>query len=161
MASPVVAGALALIASGVDRAIISPASVKQALCATANRLPNLNMFEQGCGKLDLIGAYQVCTLLHTLHSNYIYPDKIFSHLDTRKENRLGFFFEVNTCLGRVEKKNRARMILLKNTNGADSVSNKNTTDDASINNTFLYTYFLYNLVYLILTRQSNHVVLFG
>ena len=45
----------------LDRAdIINPASMKQALIASARRLPdsNVNMFEQGHGKLDLIRAYQ-------------------------------------------------------------------------------------------------------
>lgn len=38
---------------------VNPASVKQALMASARRLPNANMFEQGHGKLDLVKAYQV------------------------------------------------------------------------------------------------------
>lgn len=59
VASPVVAGAIALLASGVPRHHLSPASVKQALCVTAIRLPGPNMFEQGHGKLDLISAYEV------------------------------------------------------------------------------------------------------
>ncbi|XP_041986880.1 membrane-bound transcription factor site-1 protease [Aricia agestis] len=58
VASPVVAGAIALLASGVPRQNLSPASVKQALSVTARRLPGFNMFEQGHGKLDLISAYQ-------------------------------------------------------------------------------------------------------
>lgn len=59
VASPVVAGAIALLASGVPRHNLTPAAVKQALCMTALRLPGPNMFEQGHGKLDLISAYQV------------------------------------------------------------------------------------------------------
>lgn len=59
MASPVVAGAIALLASGVPRQHLTPAAVKQALCITARRLVGPNMFEQGHGKLDLISAYQV------------------------------------------------------------------------------------------------------
>ncbi|XP_050684015.1 membrane-bound transcription factor site-1 protease isoform X2 [Leptidea sinapis] len=58
VASPVVAGAIALLASGVPRQNLTPASVKQALCVTARRLQGPNMFEQGHGKLDLISAYQ-------------------------------------------------------------------------------------------------------
>ncbi|XP_039763502.1 membrane-bound transcription factor site-1 protease [Pararge aegeria] len=58
VASPVVAGAIALLASGVPRQNLTPASVKQALTITARRLPGPNMFEQGHGKLDLISAYQ-------------------------------------------------------------------------------------------------------
>jgi len=43
----------------LDRAhVINPASMKQALMASARRLPDVNMFEQGHGKLDLIRAYQ-------------------------------------------------------------------------------------------------------
>ena len=53
---------LCLIFSSVlDRMdVINPASMKQALIASARRLPdsNVNMFEQGHGKLDLIKAYQ-------------------------------------------------------------------------------------------------------
>ena len=59
VASPVVAGAIALLASGVPRQNLTPAAVKQALCITARRLSGPNMFEQGHGKLDLISAYQV------------------------------------------------------------------------------------------------------
>lgn len=39
--------------------VINPASMKQALMASARRLPGVNMFEQGHGKLDLLKAYQV------------------------------------------------------------------------------------------------------
>lgn len=60
MASPVVAGAVALLASGVlHKKNLTPASMKQALMASARRLPGVNMFEQGHGKLDLLKAYQV------------------------------------------------------------------------------------------------------
>lgn len=62
VASPVVAGAVTLLYSSVlDRGdVINPASMKQALMASARRLPdaNVNMFEQGHGKLDLVKAYQ-------------------------------------------------------------------------------------------------------
>ncbi|XP_069113191.1 membrane-bound transcription factor site-1 protease-like [Argopecten irradians] len=60
VASPVVVGAITLLYSAVlDRAhVINPASMKQALMASARRLPDVNMFEQGHGKLDLIKAYQ-------------------------------------------------------------------------------------------------------
>lgn len=60
VASPVVVGAITLLYSAVlDRAhVINPASMKQALMASARRLPEVNMFEQGHGKLDLIKAYQ-------------------------------------------------------------------------------------------------------
>lgn len=61
VASPVVAGAVTLLASGVLHRgnAINPASMKQALMASARRLPGVNMFEQGHGKLDLLKAYQV------------------------------------------------------------------------------------------------------
>lgn len=59
VASPVVAGAVTLLASAVDKDILNPASMKQALMASARRLPAANMFEQGHGKLDLVKAYQV------------------------------------------------------------------------------------------------------
>ena len=39
--------------------VLNPASMKQALMASARRLPDTNMFEQGHGKLDLVKAYQV------------------------------------------------------------------------------------------------------
>lgn len=61
VASPVVAGAVTLLASGVLHrgGIINPASMKQALMASARRLSGVNMFEQGHGKLNLIKAYQI------------------------------------------------------------------------------------------------------
>lgn len=61
MASPVVAGAVTLLASGVLHRgeDINPASVKQALMASARRIPGVNMFEQGHGKLNLVKAYQI------------------------------------------------------------------------------------------------------
>lgn len=37
---------------------INPASMKQALMASARRLPGVPIFEQGWGKLDLVRAYQ-------------------------------------------------------------------------------------------------------
>uniref|UniRef100_T1J4A8 Membrane-bound transcription factor site-1 protease n=1 Tax=Strigamia maritima TaxID=126957 RepID=T1J4A8_STRMM len=61
VASPVVAGAVTLLASGVLHRgnVINPASMKQALMASARRLTGVNMFEQGSGKLDLLKAYQI------------------------------------------------------------------------------------------------------
>ena len=38
---------------------MNPASVKQSLMASARRLPGVNMFEQGHGKLDLVRAYHL------------------------------------------------------------------------------------------------------
>ena len=39
--------------------MVNPASMKQALMASARRLPGVNMYEQGQGKLDLVRAYQI------------------------------------------------------------------------------------------------------
>ncbi|KAL7294624.1 hypothetical protein TKK_0011928 [Trichogramma kaykai] len=63
VASPVVTGAVALLTSaflfpnGSFHHKITPASVKQALMETATKLPNIGMFEQGAGRLDLLSAY--------------------------------------------------------------------------------------------------------
>uniref|UniRef100_A0A1S4H8N6 Membrane-bound transcription factor site-1 protease n=1 Tax=Anopheles gambiae TaxID=7165 RepID=A0A1S4H8N6_ANOGA len=57
VASPMVAGAVTLIASGVlDRpgVDLNPASMKQALIEGAERLADNNMFEQGHGKLNIL-----------------------------------------------------------------------------------------------------------
>lgn len=43
----------------LNRELVNPASMKQALIASARRLPGVNMFEQGHGKLDLLRAYQI------------------------------------------------------------------------------------------------------
>ncbi|CAF1122635.1 unnamed protein product [Adineta ricciae] len=62
VASPVVAGAVALLASSVLHRtpnIINPASLKQALLASAHRLRHANMFEQGHGKLNLLRAFRI------------------------------------------------------------------------------------------------------
>lgn len=61
VASPVVAGAVTLLMSGVLHLgnSINPASMKQALMASSRRLTGIPMFEQGWGKLDLVRAYQV------------------------------------------------------------------------------------------------------
>jgi len=63
VASPVVAGAVTLLYSGVLHRghLINPASMKQALIASARRLPGIGMFEQGAGKLDLLKTYQTLT----------------------------------------------------------------------------------------------------
>jgi membrane-bound transcription factor site-1 protease len=39
--------------------VINPGSMKQALLASARRLPGVGMFEQGAGKLDLLRAFQM------------------------------------------------------------------------------------------------------
>ncbi|XP_054734324.1 membrane-bound transcription factor site-1 protease [Anastrepha obliqua] len=61
VASPVVAGAVALIASGAlsKMNLINPSSMKQILIEGAERLPDNNMFEQGHGKLDILKSMQL------------------------------------------------------------------------------------------------------
>ncbi|XP_017470330.1 PREDICTED: membrane-bound transcription factor site-1 protease isoform X2 [Rhagoletis zephyria] len=61
VASPVVAGAVALIASGAlsKLDLINPSSMKQILIEGAERLPDNNMFEQGHGKLDILKSMQL------------------------------------------------------------------------------------------------------
>ena len=52
---------MALLMSAVLHrgSVINPASMKQALMASARRLPGISMYEQGAGKLDLIKAHHV------------------------------------------------------------------------------------------------------
>ncbi|XP_066582783.1 membrane-bound transcription factor site-1 protease isoform X2 [Prorops nasuta] len=81
VASPVVAGAVALLASGFIQTKeqktnkrITPASMKQALLSSAHRLPGVGMFEQGAGKLDLLRAFhflRMYTPVATLSPSYI------------------------------------------------------------------------------------------
>jgi membrane-bound transcription factor site-1 protease len=62
VASPVVAGAAGLLVSTLPRErrhVVNPASIKQALIEGADKLPGLNMYEQGQGRLDVAGAYEV------------------------------------------------------------------------------------------------------
>eukprot|EP00887_Chlorella_sp_A99_P005260 scaffold1.g5260.t1 len=63
VASPVVAGAVCLLASVVPEerrwAVVNPASMKQALVEGAQRLPGLNMYEQGQGALDVPASRDV------------------------------------------------------------------------------------------------------
>lgn len=65
VACPVITGALALLASTVpeDRrwTLLNPASIKQILHESSQRVPRANIFEQGMGKFDLLRAH---TLLH-------------------------------------------------------------------------------------------------
>jgi len=54
--------------------LINPASMKQALLASAQRLPDINIFEQGQGKLDLVKAYETLQAYKpqaTLYPSYI------------------------------------------------------------------------------------------
>lgn len=63
VASPVVAGAIALLVGSVPESkrvdVVNPASLKQVLLESAERLPAANIFEQGAGKLNLNGAYEL------------------------------------------------------------------------------------------------------
>jgi membrane-bound transcription factor site-1 protease len=80
VASPVVAGAVALLASAVPPQVsclcalfcccssrmpplcgvqlVNPAVMKQALLASSERLPDLNIFEQGSGKMNVPAALE-------------------------------------------------------------------------------------------------------
>ncbi|GAM22251.1 hypothetical protein SAMD00019534_054260 [Acytostelium subglobosum LB1] len=61
VSSPVVAGAIALLISTVDkdkRSFVNPASIKQVLLESARPIPEANIFEQGHGKLNLLEAYK-------------------------------------------------------------------------------------------------------
>eukprot|EP00249_Psilotum_nudum_P017734 c26465_g1_i3 orf=1577-4720(+) len=63
VASPVVAGAVCLLASVIPERnrwdVINPASMKQALVEGAARLNGPNMFEQGAGRLDLLESFEI------------------------------------------------------------------------------------------------------
>ncbi|KAL9648697.1 hypothetical protein ABK040_003635 [Willaertia magna] len=67
VASPVVAGAITLLAShsalnndgNIQHSKINPASVKQVLIESSQKLKGSNIFEQGSGKLDLLKAFEL------------------------------------------------------------------------------------------------------
>ncbi len=63
MASPVVAGAVVLLASTVPEPqrwqLINPASMKQALAEGAVRLQRLNIYEQGHGRINLVNSAKI------------------------------------------------------------------------------------------------------
>lgn len=67
VASPIVAGAISLLVSLRKlnptryESLINPGSVKQVLMASAERLDEANVFEQGPGKLNLVRAYNMMT----------------------------------------------------------------------------------------------------
>ncbi|XP_011631233.1 LOW QUALITY PROTEIN: membrane-bound transcription factor site-1 protease [Pogonomyrmex barbatus] len=82
VSSPVVAGAVALLASAfvetngsrINNEKVTPASIKQALLSSARRLPGVGIFEQGAGKLDLLRTFnflQSYTPVVTLYPSYI------------------------------------------------------------------------------------------
>ena len=64
VSSPVVTGIIALLVEVMKKnerlnRIRSPASVKQVLMASAERVHGANMFEQGSGKINLMRAYEL------------------------------------------------------------------------------------------------------
>ncbi|XP_020100151.1 subtilisin-like protease SBT6.1 isoform X2 [Ananas comosus] len=63
VASPVVAGAVCLLVSVIPKdkrkALLNPASMKQALVEGATKLSGPNMYEQGAGRLDLWESYEI------------------------------------------------------------------------------------------------------
>ncbi|CAL5228891.1 g12106 [Coccomyxa viridis] len=67
VASPVVAGAVCLLASTVPEehrwhrkgGILNPASMKQALVEGAERIPGINLYEQGAGKMNLLNSTEI------------------------------------------------------------------------------------------------------
>ncbi|XP_051131575.1 subtilisin-like protease SBT6.1 isoform X2 [Andrographis paniculata] len=63
VASPVVAGIVCLLVSvipeNVRKAILNPASMKQALVEGASKLSGPNMYEQGAGRVDLLESYEI------------------------------------------------------------------------------------------------------
>eukprot|EP00736_Rhodelphis_marinus_P012364 Rmarinus@m.1287 len=63
VASPVIAGAVTLLASVIPEnqrwSKLNPGSVKQALVEGATRIPEANMFEQGAGKINLLRSYEM------------------------------------------------------------------------------------------------------
>lgn len=64
VASPIVAGAVALLVSlkkkpASSGLVINPGSVKQVLLASAQRIDEANVFEQGAGKLSLVRAFNM------------------------------------------------------------------------------------------------------
>ena len=63
VASPVVAGAVCLLASTVPEAqrwkLLNPASMKQALVEGADRLIGMNAYEQGAGRISLPNSKKI------------------------------------------------------------------------------------------------------
>ncbi|XP_065848954.1 subtilisin-like protease SBT6.1 isoform X2 [Euphorbia lathyris] len=63
VASPVVAGVVCLLVSVIPeesrKAILNPASMKQALVEGAAKLTGPNMYEQGAGRVDLLESYEI------------------------------------------------------------------------------------------------------
>eukprot|EP00051_Salpingoeca_urceolata_P025354 m.452370 g.452370 ORF g.452370 m.452370 type:complete len:1062 (+) comp20325_c5_seq5:2002-5187(+) len=78
VASPVVAGAVALLSSVIPENLrpthLNPASVKQALMSTATRLKKYSVFEQGMGKINLLGAAEFLRTYEPMAS--IFPPQL-------------------------------------------------------------------------------------
>ncbi|CAN0189465.1 unnamed protein product [Pylaiella littoralis] len=81
VASPVVAGAVALLASTVPqnrrRDIVNPASIKQVLTESAHRVRGAGVFEQGAGSLDVVGAFQLLSR-YTPRASFLPPQLDFT-----------------------------------------------------------------------------------
>ena len=64
VSSPVVTGSVVLLTEVMKKnerlsRVLSPASIKQILMVSADRLKGANMFEQGSGKMNLVRAYEL------------------------------------------------------------------------------------------------------
>lgn len=63
VASPVVAGAVALLISTIPeerrKSLVNPASLKQVLIESAEPVANAHLFEQGSGLMNLVKAYEL------------------------------------------------------------------------------------------------------
>eukprot|EP00808_Paulinella_micropora_P008745 g27828.t1 len=72
--SPVVAGAVCLLASAIPQSkrshLLNPAVLKQVLVETAKPVQNAHIHEQGSGKMDLPAAYRAL-LRYELHASVI------------------------------------------------------------------------------------------
>ncbi len=77
VACPVVAGAVALLASMLPEErrwkVLNPASIKQLLTSSATRLPGRSAYEQGAGSLDLLAAAQALGE-YTPHASVLPPE---------------------------------------------------------------------------------------
>jgi membrane-bound transcription factor site-1 protease len=103
VASPVATGVIALLLSAsyqmsqpskttcfntleLEReALINPASIKQILTQSAQRVPHHNMFEQGMGKIDLLRAYKL--LEQEFKDSYINKEHATTNPEETKEQQ--------------------------------------------------------------------------
>ncbi|CAM9984101.1 unnamed protein product [Scytosiphon promiscuus] len=81
VASPVVAGAIALLASTVPRNrrrdVVNPASIKQVLTESARRVGRAGVFEQGAGVLDVAEASRLLGS-YTPRASFLPPELDFT-----------------------------------------------------------------------------------